>query len=167
MAMLAVLASVSMPIFAATLQGSRVNGAVIQLDSDIRSARALALSKGGFYGLHSGRDPDIADPALLHSYRIEYSPDGVTWPATTATTGSSTAVITDWQNLPTQFTGMTVQSVVDGAANPIGGPIFNSIGASVTPSTPPVIRSVTMTLAHSSGATKVIQINPAGNVKRP
>ena len=165
--MLAVLTSVSLPIFAATLQGSRINGAVIQLDSDIRSARALALSKGGFYGLHLGRDDVlVVNPAHKNSYRIEYSSDGATWPLETATTGSSTAVITDWQqDLSTQFTGMTVQSVVDGVATAIGGPIFNSIGASVDLAN--AIRSVTITLAHSSGPTKVIQINPAGNVKRP
>ena len=60
---------------------------------------------------------------------------------------------------------MTVQSVVDEAATLIGGPIFNSIGASVDLAN--AIRPVVITLAHSSGATKVIQINPAGNVKMP
>src|SRR3990172_2685755 len=72
LAMLAVLAAVSLPIFAATLKSSRFNGAVRQLSSEIRSARSLAVSKGGFYGVHSGRDPAIGDPSLYNSYRIEY-----------------------------------------------------------------------------------------------
>lgn len=164
MAMLAVLAAVSMPIFAATLKNSRFNGAVRQLSTDIRYARSLAVSKGGFYGVHSGRDPFIADPALENSYRIEYSADGVTWPATTAAMGSP-GVITNWQNLSTQYTGVTVQSVVDGSAAAIGGPIFNAMGASVDLAN--AIRSVNITLADDSGTTKVMQVNPAGNVKLP
>ncbi|MGH7411454.1 MAG: pilus assembly FimT family protein [Candidatus Methylomirabilis sp.] len=164
-AMLAVLASVSLPIFAATLQSSRFNGAVLQLASEIRSARSLAVSKGGFYGIHSGRDPLIVDAALINSFRIEYSANGATWPAVTASTGSDPAVITDWQSLSKQFTGVTVQSVVDGSATPIGGPIFNSIGGSVDLAN--AIRPVVITLADDSGATKVIQVNPPGNVKLP
>ncbi len=165
MAMLAVLAAVSMPIFAATLQSSRFSGAAFQLASEIRSARSLAVSRGGFYGIHSGRDPSITDPALINSYRIEYSANGTTWPAVTATVGSDPGVITNWQNLSKQFSGVTVQSVVDGGATPIGGPIFNSIGASIDLAN--AIRSVNVTLTHDSGTTKVIQINPAGNVKMP
>lgn len=162
--MLAVLTAVSMPIFAATFKSSRFSGAARQLSSDIRHARSLAVSKGGFYGVHSGRDPFIGNPALHDSYRIEYSADGVTWPATTAAMGSP-GVITNWQNLSTQYTGVTVQSVVDGSTTAIGGPIFNAMGASVDLAN--AIRSVSITLADGSGTTKVIQISHAGNVKMP
>lgn len=163
-AMLAVLTAVSMPIFATTFKSSRFNGAVRQLSSDIRYARSLAISKGGFYGVHLGRDPLIGDPALYNSYRIEYRADDGTWPVTTAAMGSP-GVITNWQNLSTQYTGVTVQSVVDGSAALIGGPIFNAMGASVVLAN--AIRSVSITLADGSGATKVIQISHAGNVKMP
>jgi prepilin-type N-terminal cleavage/methylation domain-containing protein len=163
MAMLAILATVSLPIFAATIKNARLSGAVRQLAGDIRSARSLAVSKGGFYGVHSGRDPAIGDPSLYNSYRIEYSTNGTTWPAATATMGSDPGVIMNWENLSTQFTGVTVQSVVDGSAVAIGGPIFNAMGASVDSSN---IRSVNITLADDS-VTKVIQVNSAGNVKIP
>ena len=159
-AMLAILATVSLPIFAATFKNARLSGAVRQLASDIRSARSLAVSKGGFYGVHSGRDPAIGDPSLYNSYRIEYSTNGTTWPAATATMGSDPGVIMNWENLSTQFTGVTVQSVVDGSAVAIGGPIFNAMGASVDSSN---IRSVNITLIDD----KVIQVSPAGNVKMP
>ena len=143
-AMLAVLATVSLPIFAATFKNARLSGAVRQLASDIRSARSLAVSKGGLYGVHT----------TGNTYRIEKSITDTTW--------SSPTNITNWQDLSTQFIGMTIQSVGNG--DPIGGPIFNAMGASVDSTN--VVRSVNITLADDS-ATKVIQVNPAGNVKIP
>jgi prepilin-type N-terminal cleavage/methylation domain-containing protein len=160
-AMLAILATVSLPIFAETLRNSRLSGAARQLVGDIRHARSLAISKGDFYGLHLYPDDALGvDPAHKNSYRIEYSSDGATWPLEDATMGSDPAVITNWQNLSTQFTGVKVDSVVDGGGNPIGGPIFNSIGGSVSPPSP---RLVNITLIDD----KVIQVSPAGNVKMP
>jgi len=150
-AMLAVLAAVSMPIFAATLKSSRFNGAVRQLSSDIRYARSLAISKGGFYGVHTDGN----------RYRIQSSSDVNDW--------TSPTVVTNWMDLSKEFCPVsaplcvTIDSVGNGA--PIGGPIFNAIGASVDSSK--IVRSVNITLAHDSGAKKVIQINPAGNVKIP
>jgi type II secretory pathway pseudopilin PulG len=47
-AMLGLLAAVSLPIFAATIKNARLSGAVRQLAGDIRSARSLAVSKGEF-----------------------------------------------------------------------------------------------------------------------
>lgn len=144
-AMLAVLATVSLPIFAATFKNARLSGAVRQLASDIRSARSLAVSKGGLYGVHT----------LDNTYRMEKSATDTTW--------SSPTNITNWQDLSTQFIGLTIQSVGNG--DPIGGPIFNAIGACVDSAN--IVRSVNITLADDSGATKVIQVNPAGNVKMP
>lgn len=143
-AMLAVLATMSLPIFAATFKNARLSGAVRQLASDIRSARSLAVSKGGLYGVHT----------LGNTYRMEKSGNDTTW--------SSPTNITNWQDLSTQFIGVTIQSVGNG--DPIAGPIFNAIGASVDSSN--IVRSVNITLADDS-ATKVIQVNPAGNVKMP
>jgi len=144
MAMLAILAAVSLPIFAATIKNARLSGAVRQLTSDIRSARSLAISKGGLYGIHTDGN----------SYRIEKSATDTTW--------SSPTNITNWQDLSTQFIGVTIQSVGNGG--PIGGPIFNAIGGSVDSAN--IVRSVNITLAGDS-VTKVIQVNPAGNVKMP
>ena len=139
-AMLAILATVSLPIFAATFKNARLSGAVRQLASDIRSARSLAVSKGGLYGVHTDGN----------RYRIESSANASTWPSPT--------VITNWQDLSTQFIGVTIQSVGNGG--PIAGPIFNAMGASVG------VGSVDITLADDS-AIKVIQVSPAGNVKLP
>jgi prepilin-type N-terminal cleavage/methylation domain-containing protein len=143
-AMLAVLAAVSMPIFAETLRNSRLSGAARQLVGDIRHARSLAISKGDFYyGIHTDGN----------RYRIESSANGSTWSS-----------LTNWQDLSTQFVGVTIQSVGNGA--PIGGPIFNAMGASWDPANN-TVRSVNITLADASGAAKVIQVSPPGNVKMP
>jgi len=144
-AMLAILATVSLPIFAATFKNARLSGAVRQLASDIRSARSLAVSKGGLYGVHT----------LGNTYRMEKSGNDTTW--------SSPTNITNWQDLSTQFIGVTIQSVGNG--DPIGGPIFNAIGGSVDSSN--IVRAVVnITLADDS-VTTVIQVNSAGNVKIP
>jgi prepilin-type N-terminal cleavage/methylation domain-containing protein len=143
-AMLAILATISLPIFAATFKNARLGGAVRQLASDIRSARSLAVSKGGFYGIHTDGN----------RYRIESSSDVTTW--------TSPTVITNWQDFSTQFIGVTIQSVANGA--PIGGPIFNAMGASVDSAN--IVRLVNITLVGDS-AEKVIQVSPAGNVKLP
>ncbi|TKS57805.1 MAG: hypothetical protein EWM72_03437 [Nitrospira sp.] len=144
MAVLAILATVSLPIFAATIKNARLSGAVRQLAGDIRSARSLAVSKGGLYGVYT----------LGNTYRIEKSATDTTW--------SSPTNITNWQNLSTQFVGVTIQNVGNGA--PIGGPIFNAMGASVDSAN--IVRSVNITLADAS-VTKIIQVSPAGNVKLP
>ena len=149
-AILAILATVSMPIFAATFKNARLSGAVRQLASDIRFARSLAISKGGLYGVHT----------LGNTYRIEKSATDTTW--------TSPTVITNWMDLSIEYCPVsaplcvTIDSVGNGA--PIGGPIFNGIGASVDSSN--TVRSVNITLADDS-ATKVIQVNPACNVKLP
>ena len=150
-AMLAVLAAVSMPIFAATLKSSRFNGAVRQLSSEIRYARSLAISKGGLYGVAT----------LGNTYRIEKSATDTTW---TSPTG-----ITNWMDLSKEFCPVSaplcvrIDSVGNGA--PIGGPIFNTMGASVDSSN--IVRSVSITLVADGPPDKVIQVNPAGNVKLP
>ena len=144
LSVLALLAIVSLPIFAATFKNARLSGAVLQLASDIRYARSLAVSKGGLYGVYT----------LGNTYRIEKSATDTTW--------SSPTNITNWQDLSTQFVGVTIQNMGNG--DPIGGPIFNAIGASVDSAN--IVRSVNITLADDS-ATKVIQVNPAGNVKIP
>ena len=155
--MLAILATVSLPIFAATFKSARLSGAVRQLASDIRSARSLAVSKGGYYRLQTSNN----------SYRVEHCnpctpPVSVSWPASSAQMGASADVISNWQDLSSLYGGITIQSV-----STVDGAIFNSTGASVGPGNYPVTpRSVTITLADDS-APKVIQVSPAGNVKMP
>jgi hypothetical protein len=139
-----------------------LSGSGRQLVSEIRFARSLAVSRGGFYGLHLGRDDPAVGAAYKNSYRIESSANGTTWPDDDAVMGSDPTVITNWQDVSWSFTNVTVQSV-----GGTGGPIFNAVGASVDPWNGMSPRSLTITLADASGATTVIQVSPTGNVKMP
>jgi type II secretory pathway pseudopilin PulG len=158
--MLALLAALSFPSFAESLRRSRLSGSSSQIIAEIRYARSLAVSRGGFYGVHLGRDDAAVGAAYKNSYRTESSADGTTWPDDDAAMGSDPSVITSWQDVARSFTDVTIQS-----AGGTGGPIFNTLGASVDPWNGMNPRSVTITLADQSGATMIIQVSPTGNVR--
>lgn len=149
-----ILAAVAMPYLVGAIQNSDFNAAVRQVASDARFARSLAVSRGGYYRLQT----------LNNSYRVEHcnpcTPLPLGWPASTAQMGASADVISNWQDLSSLYGGVTIQSV-----STVDGAIFNSTGASVNSSN--TLRSVNMTLQKPDGSIKVIQIDPAGNVKIP
>ena len=163
--LLTIIAAVSMPYLLGAIQNSDFNSAVRQVASDARLARSLAVSKGGNYRCHAGRDPALGDPTLNNSYRVEHRDPVAGWPPKTAQLGSNVDVITNWQDLSSLYGGVTIQSVVDGSGAPIDGAIFNSTGASIGSSNN--LRAVSVTLQKPDGTTKVIQADPAGNVKMP
>jgi Tfp pilus assembly protein FimT len=156
--LLTIIAAVSMPYLLGAIQNSDFNSAVRQVASDARLARSLAVSKGGYYRLQMSNN----------SYRVEHCnpctpPVSVSWPASSAQMGASADVISNWQDLSSLYGGVTIQSV-----STVDGAIFNSTGASVGPGNYPVTpRSVSITLQKPDGTTKVIQADPAGNVKMP
>lgn len=146
--LLAIIGAVSMPYLLGAIRNSDFNSAVRQVAGDARFARSLAISKGGYYRLQRSNN----------SYRIEHSNSGASWPASDEQMGTSVDVISNWQDLPSLYNGITIQtfSVADGA-------IFNSTGASVDSSN--ALRSVNVTLRKPDGTIKAIQVDPAGNVK--
>jgi Tfp pilus assembly protein FimT len=165
--LLTIIAAVSMPYLLGAIQNSDFNSAVRQVASDARLARSLAVSRGGYYRLHAF-DKDAS--AYKNSYRVEHcnpctNPPGVAWPANDAQMGSNSDVISNWQDLFTLNKGVTIVSVVDGSSTAIDGAIFNSTGASIGSSNN--LRAVSVTLQKPDGTTKVIQADPAGNVKMP
>jgi len=162
---LAIIAAVAMPYLLAAARNSDFDAAVRQVAIDARFARSLAVARGGLYRLHAGLDPALGNPALNNSYRVEHRDPAVGWPAPTAQMGSSADVLSNWQDLSTLYGGVTVQGVVDGTLAAIDGAIFNSTGASVDTSN--ALRSVSVTLQKPDGTTRVIQIDPAGNVRMP
>ncbi len=145
---LVIMAAVSMPSLLGAIGNSDFNAAVRQVTGDARFARSLALSRGGYYRLQT----------LDNRYRVEHGKSGTSWPASTAQMGANADVISNWQDLSRLYRGVTMQSV-----STVDGAIFNSTGASVSSSNTP--RSVSITLLRPDGTTKVIQIDPAGNVK--
>lgn len=163
---LAIITAVAVPQVINAIRRSDFNAAVRQVTGDARLARSLAVSKGGNYRLHAGRDPAIGISNLYNSYRLEYrSNPASAWPANSATMGTNSNVICDWQDLSILYGGVTIVSVVDGGSSAIDGAIFNSSGASVDSSN--IVRSVNISVQNQDGTTKVVQIDPAGNVKIP
>lgn len=139
--LLGILSAIAMPFFIDTIRNSDFNAAVRQVASDARSARSLAVSKGGSYRLQTQDN----------SYRLERrNPTSGSWELVEGTP--------NWQDLSTLYGGVTIQSV-----STVDGAIFNSTGASVN--TNNGLQSVSITLRKSDGATKLIQVNPAGNVR--
>ena len=163
--LITIIAAVSMPYLLGAIQNSDFNSAVRQVASDLRLTRSLAVSQGGNYRCHAGGDPALGDPTLNNSYRVEHRDPVAGWPPKTAQLGSNGDVITNWQDLSSLYGGVTIQSVVDGGGAPIDGAIFNSTGASIGSSNN--LRAVIVTLQKPGGTTKVIQVDPAGNVKMP
>lgn len=165
MGVFAVITAVAMPQFLGVIRASDFNAAVRQIAGDARFTRSLAVSKGGSYRLHAGRDPAIGNPSLNNSFRVERRNPASGWPLASATMGTSADVISNWQDFSSLYGGVAILSVVDGGSAAIDGAIFNSTGASVNASNS--LRSVNITLQKTDGTTKVIQVDPAGNVKVP
>lgn len=140
--LLGILSVIALPNFIDTARRSDFNAAVRQIASDARSARSLAVSKGGYYRLQTQDN----------SYRLEHSNSSNNW--------ASPDVISNWQDLSSLYGGVIIQSV-----STVDGAIFNSTGASVDSSNAP--RPVSITLQKSDGTTKEIQVDPAGNVRMP
>ena len=140
--LLAIIAAVAMPYLLGAIRGSDFNAAVRQVAGDARFARSLAVSKGGYYRLQTQGN----------SYRLEHSNSAASW--------TVPDVISNWQDLSSLYGGVIIQSV-----STVDGAIFSSTGASVSSSNAP--RSVSITLVKPDGTTKVIQIDPPGNVKMP
>lgn len=160
-----IMASAVMPYLITAVQNSEFNAAVRQIAGDARFARSLAVSRGDRYRIHAGRDAAIGDPLLNNSYRVERRNPVSGWPATTANMATSADVISNWQDVSSLYGGVTIQSVLDGGSTAVDGTIFNSTGASVDSSN--ALRGVNISLHKPDGTTKVIQVDPAGNVKVP
>jgi Tfp pilus assembly protein FimT len=160
-----IMAAAAMPYLLTAVQNSEFNAAVRQIAGDARLARSLAVSRGDRYRIHAGGDAAIGDPTLNNSYRVERRNPVSGWPATTANMATSADVLNNWQDVSTHYRGVTIQSVLDGGLTAVDGPIFNSTGASVDSSN--ALRAVNITLHKPDGTTKVIQVDPAGNVRVP
>ena len=160
-----IMASVALPSLLGAIQNSDFNAAVRQTAGDARLARSLAVSRGDRYRIHMGRDAAIGIPTLNNSYRVERRNPVSGWPPSTANMATSPDVISNWQDVSSLYRGVSIQSVLDGASTAIDGAIFNSTGASVDSSN--ALRAVNITLHKPDGTTKVIQVDPAGNVRVP
>lgn len=162
LAIAGVLVAAAAPAVLDTVQGYRFNAAVRQVVGDLQTARSLAVSRGNFYGFHSGGDPLVGLPSQ-HRLELSTSPDGTVWPVPGDTTASNPNVISDWQNVPNLYPGVTVSVPVDQNGVGVGGVIFNSRGMSVNPFFN-VVHPLQITITASGGRTRTVLISRAGGV---
>ncbi len=167
LAIVAILALVSVPSLLGAMQNYRLNGAARRITSDLRFAQSLAVTRGGVYGFHWGGDPLEPFAPGPNYYRIERNTGtGCNWPPVWDTAASNPNVVTNWLDLSTEFQGVTIASVTDNASVAIGGAAFNARGASANPCTP-VGYPLTITVTDASGTTRTIQVRSAGSVRVP
>ncbi len=167
LAMVAILAAISMPFLFGAMENYRLNGAARRIASDLRYAQSLAVTKSGVYGFHWGGDP-LADWAPGPSYyRLEKNTGtGCNWPSGFDTVDTNPTVITNWLDLSEEFRGVTIASVADSGSVQKGGAAFNSLGASVNTCTA-VAYPLTITVSNGSGGTRTVQARAAGSVRVP
>ena len=165
MAMLAILAGISMPVFSNTMASYRFNGAVWRVLSDIRYAQSLAVANSRIYSWHWGGDGGAPGPTQS---RVEKWPGAAcSWPPVADTVSTNGNVITNWYDLAAKdYPGVSILSVKDNGGTTVGAVAFNARGASQPPSpcNTVVVYPVTITVRSPAGATRTIRVQSAGGV---
>ena len=163
-AIVPIVAAVSMPFFLAAMESSRLNGAARRIAGDLRLAQSLAVSRGGIYGWHWGGDPNGAPPGPTF-YRIEKDTGtACNWPAVGDTISSNGNVVSNWFDLSRELPGITIVSFRDNNGVTVGGAAFNAQRASVNPCAG-VTYPISITVKNASGGTRTIQVRSAGSVR--
>ena len=163
-----ILIGVSIPFFGGVMQTYRLNAATRQVVSEIRMAQSLAVSRGGVYGFHWGGDPAITKSDS--EYRIERRGGAACadWPPENDTTGNAD-VITEWMDLSTEYSNITIQSIVDNGApfpQTAGGVMFDSRGAAFHNCPGAKLFPLTIRLANAAtNEQRCIQTRSAGSVR--
>ena len=123
-----VLATIGMPGLIGGIQRTGADGASRQLTEDIRLTHHTSFSRGYptriiiFNSSGVAQNPtgaDLTDTTKANMYRVEMRA-GSSWPALSQTRSTTADVLTDWNNLPSNFRGVTVTTGRVIAFNPQG-----------------------------------------------
>lgn len=148
--LMGVVLVVAIPGIQSTLTSYRVHEARRQIASDLRLAQSIAVSRGQFARVRM-------DATLPNGYRLERSPDNVTWPALADTTATNAAVLSQWKNLAVTYPGVAMAAPTTVAFSPRGFLAGGGGPVSLTLQVPSVGQPRTMT----------ILMTPAGQVQLP
>jgi len=151
----AVLA-VGVPLTLTTLRANRRDGAARRVLAEIRAAQSMAATRGAVYVWQWG--PDEKRPAT--QFRIVRDTGECEFPDPGAAPDGSD-VIGGWFDLSRVYGDVTIEAVRDNTGRPLGGVMFNPMGASVN-TCGPVSFPVWVTLIDGSGATRTVEIRGAG-----
>jgi type II secretory pathway pseudopilin PulG len=147
---------VAVPLTLTTLRANRRDGAARRVLAEIRAAQSMAATRGGVYAWQWG--PDAGRPAT--HFRIVRDGGGCELPDPGAPR-DGTDVVRAWFDIGRAYGDVTIESVRDDDGRPLGGVMFNAMGASVNPCDA-VSFPVRVTLVDGSGESRVVEIRGAG-----
>ncbi len=152
-----VMTAVSLPVALNTIRTHRREAAARHVLWQLRSSQSLATSRNAVIGFQWG--PNAGRPAS--TYRVVRDTTGSCgFPAASAAE-DGTNVIEGWFDLGEAYRGITIQSIRDASGSPVGGIMFNPIGASVN-TCATVLFPLTLVVADAAGRTRTIVVSRAG-----
>lgn len=155
-----VLAAVGFPTLLGTIQRYRTRAGADQVTGELRRIQSLAMTTGSRHRLFIRACPGVT--VACKEYRREREAAGPAWPASSDSTSSNANVLTEWVDIERAYGGVLLTSLKDAGGTDRTEIIFDSRGASVNAG---VTYPLTITVAHTSGAQRTIQIKSAGGVK--
>jgi prepilin-type N-terminal cleavage/methylation domain-containing protein len=166
MCIVGILAAVTVPGILGGILRTGVDGAARRISEDLRLTQSTAISEGLQTRLlafnNSGQAHDhggspsgtlnLTNTAMANKYRIERRSSALaSWPAVTDNRGTNPNVLTEWNDVPLQYRGVTIDFACT--------VVFNSQGFQVTSATG--LRTVRVT---GTGGTKTVSISNIGRV---
>lgn len=153
-----IITAAGIPALLTTIQRYRTRAGAELVTTDLRRAQSLAMTSGASHRLMV--QDCLSGPTPCKRYRIERQTSGTTWPAIMDSTGNNSNVLQDWLDLQSVHSGVRITSLTDSGGSAVTNAAFNSLGASTN-------GEVTITVTHTSGVQRTIQIRSAGSVRMP
>ena len=159
-AMLAIVAATGVAMFLPTIQRYQTRSGADQIAGDLRKIQGLAMTSGSRHRLFVRDCP--SGPSPCKEYRIERGGAGGVWPASSDTPTTNGNVLTEWLDLQREYAGVRVTQLRNSAPTDRDNILFDSRGASVNPG---VTYPLTVTVLHTSGTQRTVQVRSAGGVR--
>ncbi len=159
-AMLAIVATTRLAVFNQMIQRYQTRSGVDQVTGDLQKFRGWTMTSGSRDRFFARDCP--SGPSPFKEYRIERQGAGGVWPGPRDTPSSYANILTGWQDLQREYVGVRVTQLKDNAAADRDNIIFDSRGASLNPG---VAYPLTVTVLHTSGIQRPVQVRSAGGMR--
>lgn len=155
--LVALFAVVALPVTLAVLRNHKRDGAARRVLADIRLAQSMAATRGGVHAWQWGPDAGRSE----RESRIVREAGECILPDPDAPQ-DGTEVVRTWFDLGGEYDGVRIRSVRDDRDRPLGGVMFDAMGAAVNPCAPEVSFPIRVTIVDRSGASRAVVIRSAG-----
>ncbi len=152
----------AMPAALSTVRTYYRNGAARHVLAEIRRVQSLAVTRRGIYGYQWGGDAAVTK--LPSEYRIVRDATGACGVPAENDPADGVAVVTGWTDLTDSWPGVTIESIVDSAAQDVAGVMFDSRGRALH-TCAAVTYPVRVTVAGAEGLTRVIEVQLSGGTR--